>query len=56
MNPMNSDQLAVLDEKMTDVLVPGFEVEFDPEEAERAGIFAEDALSAQDAADSSTDQ
>lgn len=29
--------------------VPGIEVEFDPEEAELAGAFREDALSAEDA-------
>ena len=34
---------------------PGFEVEFDPEEAELAGAFVEDALSEQDALDSSPD-
>ena len=28
---------------------PGYEVEFDPEEAELAGAFVEDALSEQDA-------
>lgn len=56
MNPIYSETLEVLDEKMTDVQVPGFEVEFDPDEAEYAGCFVEDALSDQDAADSSTDQ
>ncbi|MGP5477551.1 hypothetical protein [Pseudomonas helleri] len=56
MNPMNSDQLTVLEEKMIDVTVPGFEAEFDPDEAEYAGSFTEDALSLLDATDSSTDQ
>lgn len=52
---MNKDQQA-LNEKMTDVLVPGFEAEFDPDEAEQAGSFTEDALSVEDATDSSTDE
>ena len=46
---------AALREKLTDVLTPGFEAEFDPDEAEQAGAFIEDALSAQDAAESSLD-
>lgn len=37
-------------EKMADALTPGFQVEFDPDEAERVGAFVEDALSEQDAA------
>ena len=41
---------AALHEKLADALTPGFEAEFDPEEAERAGAFREDALSALDAA------
>jgi hypothetical protein len=46
---------AVLREKLIDVLIPGYQVEFDPEEAEKAGAFVEDALSEQDAADSDID-
>jgi 1-aminocyclopropane-1-carboxylate deaminase/D-cysteine desulfhydrase-like pyridoxal-dependent ACC family enzyme len=42
----------VLAEKLIDAQTPGFEAEFDPLEAERAGAFAEDALSELDAADS----
>jgi len=42
-------------EKMVDALTPGFQVEFDPDEAERAGAFVEDALSEQDAAESCDD-
>ena len=42
-------------EKMVDALMPGFQVEFDPDEAERAGAFVEDALSEQDAAESCAD-
>jgi hypothetical protein len=36
-------------------LTPGYQAEFDPEEAERAGAFVEDALSEQDAAESGDD-
>jgi hypothetical protein len=46
---------AVLREKLTDALTPSYVVEFDPEEAERAGAFVEDALSEQDAAESAAD-
>ena len=42
-------------EKMADALTPGFQVEFDPDEAERVGAFVEDALSEQDAASSGDD-
>ena len=42
-------------EKMADALTPGFQVEFDPDEAERVGAFVEDALSEQDAAESCDD-
>jgi hypothetical protein len=51
-----SDQNEALNEKLTDVMVPGFEVEFDLDEADQAGSFTEDALSVEDAADSSGDQ
>jgi hypothetical protein len=44
-----------LREKLADALTPGFQAEFDPEEAERAGAFVEDALSEQDAAASGDD-
>jgi hypothetical protein len=50
------DDLAeVLREKLTDALTPGYQTEFDPDEAERAGAFVEDALSEQDAAASTAD-
>lgn len=45
----------VVREKLTDAMTPGYQAEFDPEEAERVGAFVEDALSEQDAADSSAD-
>nr|AFR44095.1 DNA processing protein [uncultured bacterium]AFR44336.1 DNA processing protein [uncultured bacterium] len=46
---------AALREKLADAMTPGFQVEFDPEEAEKAGAFPEDALSEQDAAESDID-
>lgn len=42
-------------EKLNDAMTPGFEAEFDPDEAERAGAFAEDALSEADALESTID-
>lgn len=42
-------------EKLLDAEVPGYQAEFDPEEAERVGAFFEDALSEQDAAESNID-
>jgi hypothetical protein len=44
-----------LHEKLADATTPGFQVEFDPDEADRAGAFVEDALSEQDAIASSDD-
>lgn len=41
--------------KMGDISTPGYKVEFDPSEADRAGAFSEDALSELDAAASSED-
>ena len=46
---------AALRDKLTDLLIPGYSVEFDPDEAEQAGAFQEDALSEQDAAESCLD-
>ena len=34
---------AALRDKLTDLLIPGYSVEFDPDEAEQAGAFSEDA-------------
>uniref|UniRef100_A0ABX1PPL4 Conjugal transfer protein TraD n=1 Tax=Aromatoleum anaerobium TaxID=182180 RepID=A0ABX1PPL4_9RHOO len=42
-------------EKMIDALTPGYQAEFDPDEAERVGAFVEDALSEQDALESDAD-
>ena len=49
------DAHAALLEKLDDSLIPGLQIEFDPEEAERAGAFVEDALSEQDALESGID-
>jgi hypothetical protein len=45
----------VIREKLLDAQVPGFHAEFNPIEAEHLGAFIEDALSEQDARDSSGD-
>ena len=39
----------VVRDKLIDAMTPGYQAEFDPEEAERAGAFVEDALSEADA-------
>jgi len=56
---MPKDDKALLDEmidaKMADAMTPGFEAEFTPEEADRAGAFFEDALSEEDAKESAID-
>lgn len=46
-----ADAQAALEEKLADLELPGFIVEFDPDEAERAGAFEEDALTEADALD-----
>jgi hypothetical protein len=45
----------VVTEKLQDALTPGYQAEFDPEEADQAGAFFEDALSEQDAMESDAD-
>jgi len=52
-NVTNDDDLIL--SKLADAMAPGFQAEFDPEEAERAGAFVEDAISEQDALESSID-
>jgi len=56
-NPLDegSSQDTALLEKLADALIPGFQAEFDPDEAEQVGAFQEDALSEQDAFDSVAD-
>jgi len=44
-----------LTQKLGDAMVPGHAVTFDPEEAERAGAFVEDALDEDDARASAVD-
>lgn len=50
--PSGSSAIA---EKLADAMTPGYVAEFDPEEAEQAGAFVEDALSAEDAIESAVD-
>ena len=50
-----SSALQALHEKLADALTPGYLAEFDPDEAERAGAFEEDALSELDARESAMD-
>lgn len=51
----NAAAAGALREKLPDAATPGYQAEFDPEEAERAGAFVEDALSEQGAAESGDD-
>ncbi|MFH0784662.1 MAG: conjugal transfer protein TraD [Pseudomonadota bacterium] len=46
---------AVIREKLIDAMTPGFQAEFDPDEADQAGTFIEDALSEEDAMASDVD-
>jgi len=46
---------AVLREKLSDAMTPGYQAEFDPDEAVAAGAFSEDALSEADAVAASLD-
>ncbi len=58
-NPDRLDELGTEDQvildKLLDAQIPGFQAEFDPDEAEKLGAFFEDALSETDAMDSSID-
>ena len=51
----NPDIQEVITDKLLDAEIPGFQAEFDPLEAESLGAFTEDALSEQDALESSID-
>ena len=44
---VNAD--AIIRQKLIDAEIPGAVIEFDPEEADRAGAFVEDAMSEEDA-------
>ena len=46
----------VIAQKLIDAQTPGFQAEFDPDEAELLGAFTEDALSETEALASSIDQ
>jgi hypothetical protein len=50
--PTITDAIA---EKLADAMTPGYAAEFDPEEAEKAGAFQEDALTEEDAIESAAD-
>ena len=45
----------VVDEKLNDAMTPTVEIEFTPDEAEKAGAFIEDAISVSDAEESQID-
>ncbi|HMY91380.1 MAG TPA: conjugal transfer protein TraD [Nitrosomonas sp.] len=51
----NPDIAEIIQEKLLDAEIPGFQAEFDPLEAQMLGAFKEDALSEQDALDSTID-
>ena len=51
----NPDITEIIQEKLLDAEIPGFQAEFDPLEAQMLGAFKEDALSEQDALDSTID-
>ena len=53
---IDDNAAGALREKLPDAATPGYQAEFDPEEAERADAFVEGALSEQDAAESGDDQ
>jgi hypothetical protein len=54
-SPADPLMLEAPDTFLADILVPGAVVEVDPEDAERAGAFVEDALSPEDAEDAQFD-
>ena len=55
MIPLKDVIQAAIKEKLLDAMTPGFQAEFDPEEAELAGAFTEDALSEEEALASDVD-
>ena len=52
MTDKDQDQQEVLEEKLLDMNVPGFQAEFEAAEAEMLGAFTEDAIGEVDAAES----
>lgn len=55
LNDSIQDELIAFQEKLIDALIPGFQVEFTPDEAIKAGACFEDALSEEDALSSTPD-
>ena len=54
--PCNDDNpIGVIVQKFADAMIPGFQAEFKPDEADQAGAFSEDALTEADALESSID-
>ena len=51
----DAESVDTIKEKMSDAMTPGYQVEFDPGEAEGAGAFIEDALSENEALEASAD-
>ena len=49
-----ANRAEVLQEKLADAEIPGAQIEFDPDEAEKVGAFVEDSLSEQDIVEAST--
>lgn len=45
----------VVKQKLSDIGTPGYQAEFDPAEAEKAGAFEEDAITEEDALEASSD-
>jgi hypothetical protein len=54
-NIVDDEVNAIIREKFIDAMTPGFQAEFDPDEAEKAGAFVEDALTEKDAIESDID-
>ena len=52
---IDDETTPALREKLADALTPGYQAEFDPDEAAKAGAFVEDALSEADAIASDVD-
>jgi hypothetical protein len=52
---LNPDERRALEEKLADLGVPGATVEVDPDEADVLGAFREEALTEEDARESSMD-
>ncbi|HIF0302650.1 TPA: protein TraD [Legionella pneumophila] len=53
---LTANETQALSEKLLDAFTPGLQVEFDPDEAMKAGAFIEDALTEADAKDSCFDE